>query len=384
MAQEERLMILQMVADKKITASEAAELLKALDGGRADDGIARVAAADAASATRPAPLVEPGAVNAPAVAPQPPGPGAALPPPGPGAALPPPADAGPHPVTNFGGGLGAFIEDVVERVTSAVAGVVEPKYEFTSTFSGEFAGNEIPLRIVTGNGKVEVRTWDQPGYQALVLVKARGSNEADARNRARDAFTARANEQGFDLEARRVDFGDLSVHVTLNVPSNRRYRLEARTGNGHVDLEGLTVTDGRVHTGNGRVTCRGGQSEKLTIRSGNGSLDVETDAAELEAETGNGSLNIAPTGARRQSLRLSSGMGSVRVSLRRLGPGAGFKVEAHTGMGGVSVGLPNLVYDRDSRTIANKHVIARTVNFEQATAPVIIVARTGMGSVSID
>ncbi|MDB4894027.1 MAG: hypothetical protein JWN15_289 [Firmicutes bacterium] len=368
MAQEERLMILQMVADKKITASEAAELLKALDGGRPDDGVARVAAA---GTTGPGPVAEPAAVTQPQ-------------PPGPGAVLPPPADAGPHRVTNFGGGLGSFIEDVVERVTSAVAGVVEPPHEFTSVFSGKFAASDIPLRIITGNGRVEVRTWDQPGYQALVLVKARGNTEAEARNRARDAFTVKANEQGFELEARRMEFGDLAVHVTLNVPIDRRYRVEARTGNGHVDLEGLSLSDGRIHTGNGRVTCRGGQSDDLTIRSGNGSVEVETDSANLKAETGNGSLDITPTGARPQSLRLSSGMGSVRISSRRMGPGAGFKVEAHTGMGGVSVGLPDLLYDRDSRTLANKHVIARTANFEQAAVPVTIVAHTGMGSVSVE
>jgi DUF4097 and DUF4098 domain-containing protein YvlB len=365
MAQEERLMILEMVADKKITASEAVELLKALDGGKVESA-----------------GPEPGPDGFATLSSVPP----TLPeaPPRPAAPAPPRAPSLPGRAATFGSGLGSFIEEVVERVTTAVTDVVEPPYEFPVTLSGQFVDAEVPLRIITGNGKVRVHTWDEPGFQANVVVKTRGAGEEDARRRAQDAFIAKADEHGFDLESRNPHWGDLTVHVTLNVPKDRRYRLEVRTGNGQVDLGSLSLTEGRVHTGNGRVTCAGGQSDKLSVRSGNGSLEMQMDAADLTAETGNGSISMEPTGDRPQTLRLSSGMGSIRVSSRRLASTAGFKVDAHTGMGGVSVNLPNFAYERDVRTVANKHVIARSANFDQAAPAVTIVASSGMGSVTIE
>ena len=50
--------------------------------------------------------------------------------------------------------------------------MVEPPYEFTSTFSGEFAAGEIPLRIVTGNGKGFCAGGDVAGMQKRMAAPA--------------------------------------------------------------------------------------------------------------------------------------------------------------------------------------------------------------------
>lgn len=344
MSQDERLMILQMVADKKISASEAAELLRALDG------------------------AEPEAETSA-------GPKARFAPP------PPPPPSPPNP-SSLGNGLGSFIEEIVERVSSAFSEVTEPRYEFPTELSGTFTGGEIPLRIFTGNGKVEIQAWDQPEYKANILVKARGANEAEARERARDAYTVKADENGFELEARRHDFFEAVVNVTLLVPRNKRYRLETRTGNGSVTLNGLMLSEGKAISGNGRITCIGA-SDSLVVKTGNGSIELEGDNLSLEAASGNGSIRIRPAGARPQHIKVTTGNGSAKVDCSRLGPDAGYKVEAHTGMGSVSLGLPGMVYDRDVRSMGHKHVIARSTNYEQAEVPVTIIARTGLGSVSI-
>ncbi|HYF93903.1 MAG TPA: DUF4097 family beta strand repeat-containing protein [Symbiobacteriaceae bacterium] len=369
MAQEERLLILQMVADKKITAAEGVELLRALD----------------AKETRPAAAAAP----APALAPEKPqvsGVTFHMTPPTP--PTPPVAPAPPAPPTmnagaNLGSGFASFIEDIVERVSSAFSEVVEPRYEFTYELTGEFpVEGAIPLRIQTGNGKAEIQAWDEPGWKAVILVKARGNNEEDARNRARDAYTVKSNN-GFDLEARRHDWTDLAVHVTLFVPRGRRYSVDTRTGNGKVDVKGIEITDGRIVTGNGSLTCTGGSADRLALRSGNGSIDVDGDIADLEAGSGNGSVRVRPTGARPQTFRVNTGNGSVHIDTAGLPADTGFRVEAHTGMGGIHLSVPGLTYERDIRTVGHKQIIARSTNYEQAAVKVAVTARTGMGSVSI-
>lgn len=383
MAQEERLLILQMVADKKITAAEGVELLRALDVKDVPAAPAPVPAhaAHVAHVGHPAPAMPLPPVNpdlsAAAMPPAPPAP------PADGPAAPPPPAAPAFSSTNFGTGLSSFIEEVVDRVSSVFSEVIEPRYEFTYELTGEFTGDEVPIRIQTGNGRAEIKSWDEPGFRAVILVKARGNNEEDARNRAHDAYIVRSGgAAGFDLEARRTDWHDIAVHVTLYVPRGKRYNVEARTGNGHVEVRDIDMTEGRVTTGNGRVICAG-RAERMAMRSGNGSVEVEGEYGDLEAGSGNGSVTVRPTGARSQSYRLHTGNGSIRFETAHMPADAGLRVEAHTGMGGISMSVPNLVYDRDIRTVGNKHVIARTPGYETAAVQVNLSAKTGMGSISI-
>ncbi|HYF81016.1 MAG TPA: DUF4097 family beta strand repeat-containing protein [Symbiobacteriaceae bacterium] len=394
MAQEERLLILQMVADKKITAAEGVELLRALDLKDAAPAAPTTGSAPAAPAAPTAPrpqvsgvtfhMTPPPPIPNPAAPPVPP-----MPPVEPLAPVEPMAGHQPHPphqpnMGNLGSGLASFIEDIVDKVSSAFSDVVEPRYEFTYELTGEFpaASGPVPLRIQTGNGKAIVQAWDEPGWKAVIQVKARGNNEEDARSRARDAYSVKSTN-GFELEARRHDWTDLAVNVTLNVPRTGLYSVETRTGNGRVEVHGITIADGRITTGNGHLVCNAASAEQLNLRSGNGSVEIEGDIMMIDAGTGNGSMTVRPRGARSQNFRLQTGNGSIKVDTSTLSADAGFKVEAHTGMGGINLSMPGLIYDRDIRTVGHKHIIGRTANYEQASVKVTLAAKTGMGSVTV-
>lgn len=347
MSQDERLMILQMVADGKITASEAVELLKALEGG------------------------EPG---------EPP------PPPPP----PPPRDEEPRsrPYTSGSGlaaGLSAFIEEIAERVTGVFSDLTGPRHEFPTEVSGLFTADEIPLRIFIGSGHVELKGWDEPGFKAQIVVKLRGASAEEARRRAQEAYRLTADEERFELESDRwFDWSDLSVNLTLYLPRGKRYRLETRTGNGHLDIDSVDLVYGSGRSGNGRIRFAGGAADRLYLKSGNGSVEVDGDVADLEATTGNGSLRVIPMGRRSEKMQLKSGNGSASIDTGRLSRDVGLFIDAHTGMGSVSITRPDLVYELDERNIGFKHVIAHSEGFDTAPQKVSIRVRTGLGSISVE
>lgn len=349
MPSEERLMILQMVAEKKITASEAAELLKALDGREA--------------------------------APQPPQSG---PQPFQSGPVPPTPPMPPRPPAPPLGGLGSFIENVVERVTSSISEAFEPRWEFPSELTGEFTADEVDLRLVTPNGRIALKAWDQAGYKAEIMVKVGGASQEEARQRAMDAYTVVANENGFDFEAKRWNWtwDNQVVHITLYVPRNKRYRLEARTGNGSIAMDEAFLVDAKVTSGNGKINFTGA-ADRLAVRTGNGSVDILGDVADLEAGSGNGSIVVTPNGDRRQQMRLNTGNGSVTVVTNRLASNTGYMVDANTGMGSVNIDIPAMQYERDSQNFASKHVIGRTAGYDTAPVQVSIHARTGLGTISI-
>ncbi len=366
MSQEERLLILQMVADKKLSATEAAELLRAIDSNDREQPAPAMAAPKPMTGN---PTISGNARNMPPMPPTPP--------------TPPTAPTPPSPPSLSG--LGSFIENVVERVTSVLSDVVEPRYKFVSELAGDFAAGEVPLRISTGNGRISISSWDEPGFKATIMVEAGGASEEEARRRANGAYTVKAGENGFELETRRWEWSEnTAVHVDLLVPKDHTYRLEGRSGNGRIEVKGVALTDNRVTSGNGRIVLEDVTADHLHVRTGNGAMEITADIADLDANSGNGSVTISPTGSRSQFLKVSTGNGSVRVNCDRISPEAGLKLDLNTGMGGVAVSHPNLVYDRDSRTMPSKHILAHTPNFDQAATQVVITARTGMGSVSVE
>jgi len=344
MSQEERLLILQMVADGKITASEGAELLRALEGQREEREEPPCAE------TPPRPRERRSGVSA-----------------------------------TLGSGISSLVEEIMDRVSGVLNDFTGQRYEFPTEISGVFTADRVPLRIFTGNGNVELRAWDEPGYKAQILVKARGASEEDARKRAQEAYRVTATETGFELESdRRFDWSDVGVHVTLFLPAAHTYRLETRTGNGLIRLEGIVLSEGTATSGNGRITVLGVTADRLYLKSGNGSVEVEGDVADLDASTGNGSLRVVPLGRRSERIQVKTGNGSATIDTGRLSRAVGLFVDAHTGMGSVSVNRSDLVYELDERNIGYKHVIAHTEGYDQAAQKVDIRVRTGLGSISVE
>lgn len=337
-SQEERMMILQMVAEQKITPAEAAELLKALE--QKDEA---PTLDDAPSASRSS-----------------------------------------QQTSSLGAGLSSLLEDVVERVSSAVNSVVGNRHQFTRSFTGTFAPGEIPLEVTLGNGRVEVEAWDEPDYRVDVVVRVRATDEEEAKARAARVYTVTADEHRFILEGSRCGLWDEAVNVTLKVPRDRTYAAKIRTGNGDVLVKDLEITEGKMKTSNGRMVCRGIQAEELTAKSGNGSVEIEGETGDLEVETGNGSVILRPTGERAQVMRITTGNGSIKLFTSRLSPETGIHLDASTGLGSMTISLPDLIFDRNEASPVNRHVVARTKQAGLGKAQVMVTARTGMGSISVE
>jgi len=335
-------MILQMVADKKITPSEGVALLQALEGDEEPSG---------------------------------------------GTSAPPRTGQRSGQSGGLGSSLTNLIEETVERVAGVLSELKGQQYQFPTEITGVFTVDEVPLRIFSGNGPVELRSWDEPGYKAQIVSKTRASNQAEAQRQAQEACRVTATETGFQLETDRGfanALSDVEVHLTLFLPRDRVYHLETSTGNGPIRIEGLRLSEGSARTGNGRITVRNVIADRLYLKSGNGSIEVDADVADLEASTGNGSLRVIPTGRRSEQMQLKTGNGSATIDTGRLSRDTGLYIDAHTGMGSVSISRSGLVYELDERNIGYKHVIAHTEGFDTAEPKVSLRVRTGFGSITVE
>lgn len=152
--------------------------------------------------------------------------------------------------------------------------------------------------------------------------------------------------------------------------SNVQGAVRASAGSGSIRAYG--VSGGfRGHAGSGNVEFRGAGAGNVDAETGSGHIRVEGVKGTLRAETGSGGIEAdgQPTG----TWDLQSGSGSVRV---RVPQDAAFEIYAHTGSGGISLGLPVTVEGK-----IDKHEIRGKV---RGGGQFALNVRTGSGGIHIN
>ena len=229
------------------------------------------------------------------------------------------------------------------------------------------------LSVRTFDGSIEIRPWDKADVQ--VIVEKRGRDRNDIAN-----IEVQTQQNGNHVEVLVKDtptrgigihFGGRSAKLIVSVPASAD--VSARSGDGSIDVEGLTghiqlqSGDGSihaarvggdidVHTGDGTVTLSG----KLTgvrARSGDGSVTIHADSG----STAGNDWDIA------------TGDGSVTLELP---DGFNGELDAHTGDGGIHV--RDLTVSNVSGKISRNNVRGRL-----GSGGHNVRVRTGDGSITL-
>jgi len=200
------------------------------------------------------------------------------------------------------------------------------------------ASSIVELHLVTFDGAVEVRSWDQP--QVTVEIEKRGRDK-EAVSKIQVTADEKANR--IDVEARYdgsrggfVGIGSFtspSARFLVTVP--RKTNLVVRTGDGHIMVERV---EGRIElkTGDGSIKAIETGGEMLA-ETNDGSIQVDDITGHVEARTLDGTLRLSGTP---DILRARSGDGSVVVRIRRGASMSGDWMVA-TGDGSVVIELPD-------------------------------------------
>jgi hypothetical protein len=205
------------------------------------------------------------------------------------------------------------------------------------------------LTVSTFDGPIEVRPWDQP--EVLVVVERRA-----ATREAAERIDVQVVQEGnrITVAVRRpdhaFDWGGRSAKLTVSLPSSSD--LQARSGDGSVDVEGIT---GRIEVYTGDGSIRGSRlAGDLKLATGDGSIRLSEAGGTLTAQTGDGSVHVegalsavtvrtgdggvtlvaSPGSTATDDWTISTGDGSVSLEL----PDAfNADLDAHTGDGRISV-----------------------------------------------
>jgi len=345
--QEERMTILKMIQDGKITPQEGVELLKAL----------------AQPATGPSRDVAGGPKEGP------------------------PGDEG---ETRDAHRPRSILEDVIEGFSfvNFPFGFFGDTHKFEEEHEGRFEpepGRPITIRLRTANGRLVLKGWERPDYHLRIIKSLRGPGEEEARRRAQDMAQFTATPAGLVLESRfSGGWNNAGVAAELSLPADLLYRLALHSSNGRIEVDGLKVEDLEAQTSNGRIVCERTTGGRVRLRTSNGRILANCSARELDVDTSNGSVTVVPFGDQQGDswYRLRTSNGGIRVRPYDQ-PDCGYDIDAATSMGHVELELPDLEYSVRERTMGHRRSRARTAGFDGKTRRVRIEARTSNGSIVV-
>jgi len=346
---EERKMILDMLAERKITAEEAAELLRAL-------GVAT--AGETASGAGAAP--DDGYVA--------------------GAAAPGRPRTGPTPGKSI---LEDFLGKLDIDWSSLPLALGGEGYRFDEEHSGEFtSGGRIKLEFTARNGRVEVFGWDKPGWQVVLRKKIRAQSEERARERADEVCRFVSGPDFLQFEELPTGWGTSGVSAEVHVPKDRQYELVAVSSNGRIVVEEIKGTKLLGKTANGKVTVRGAVAQDVSLSTANGGIIFAGSANRLDCGTANGTINCCPVADANMDCRLHTSNGSIKVKLPE-SRSVGYDIDAHTSHGTIDVEVRDFEISSEERQFGRRTIKGRSRDFAARQTKVIVDARTTNGSIRI-
>lgn len=257
-----------------------------------------------------------------------------------------------------------------------------PRYTFTETREGELdPGETVELDLKLVNGSLIVHNWEGTGFKLILEKKVSAPTEEAAREKASEIGHLVTGPRFISLrhdEKGAVRNSVLSAELYL--PAGSIYRGVAQSVNGKVQVEGLNVATLTASTVNGSVVVRHLRGQEIFLKTVNGSLRYWGQVTSVRAHTVNGSIRVHDQGGGQASYDLSTTSGGIRFHLAD-DPETGYQVQASSAAGGIRLKAPRLVEKAKSTEFAQRKVVAETSGFAECKYQVTVNAKTSAGGI---
>ncbi len=261
-----------------------------------------------------------------------------------------------------------------------------PGIEVEESHTGEFLEEGVlQVELWTSNGKIEVGSFDGPGFLLKATRKGPAVSEEQARELLKDA--CEFSHRGNTIKAKTRDglFGPRggSVAFELLLPKERAANLVLKSANGRIEIRDLHGQSLLVSTANGRIEAQRCDFETCEASSANGRIETDVRCSKLNASTANGRIEATLAGAGEWTFHTSNGR--VEVSLKKE-PDTGYEVDISSVAGKLEVQGFNgaqVLVDEARHRYGSRRYWAKTVGFDEAEKKAKLKATSAMGRVSV-
>ncbi|MDP4084074.1 MAG: DUF4097 domain-containing protein [Bacillota bacterium] len=293
-------------------------------------------------------------------------------------------------------------DKIFEFVDTAIKKIKEVDFDFNFGQSVEIShifhqGNVVPreIDIDIANGSVHIIPWDQQDVRVECKAKVyRAENEDQARqNFLKDA--------SFSIEGAKLRFTTqqkwMKVDTLLYVPQAEYERVRVRLFNGPISGDNMKVEDLKVKTANGKINFTTVSGKKVEVETANGQIkmmnsfvdhiEAETingtikldgDFRKAELESFNGNLLTNLFGNRCESFSAKATTGAIDLYVPK---DLGVHGKIKTNLGGINVLLDGIEILDEKNEMVQKNLRFQSVNHSESLLKIF--AETKTGSVTI-
>lgn len=234
--------------------------------------------------------------------------------------------------------VGERLQDWLESGSSWLNDWLGDSYAFPAGEVGSLEPGELlTVEIRLPNGRVTVEPSPDERYHLEWVAHVRGADRERAGDRARQAVKVEREPGRLILRGHDRWWTVLGrVDVSLRLPPQGRYRLDLTSANASLTVRGIQAERLRARLANGDATVDGARLGALEMKAANGRIRVERGLADqVRLTTANGRVEF--TGSARKA-RLGTSNGQVRASFRALTPEEAAGLPAHEGLDGMPAG----------------------------------------------
>lgn len=216
---------------------------------------------------------------------------------------------------------------------------------------GAVGSDAVPIliRLATRNGNIKITTTQEEEYVLRIHGRIRPQSQASAGARSTAAaegwidslVEGAVSDAGIQLDL--TDPQVVALHIELAVPTEHRYQIALNSVNGSVNVlgHGLRSSTTAVETVNGGVSVKGLAAEYVRVATRNGGISLaDLQTGRGEASTTNGGI-AAAIHSLSGNWQLLTRNGGIAVNVLSVGrsPGRG-KWRIQTTNGGITVVIP--------------------------------------------
>lgn len=307
-------------------------------------------------------------------------------------------------------------EKVGKNVAVATVGVVDRVLDYVGSFVDTsmfnvFSNYNAVEKVFEANAN-EVRDIDIQAVNGTLVVKKHLDDKIIIRAKIRsavpnpDAVLSYTEENG-SIVLKVNDLGNMSVSYEVFLPQfkfgNLRFvtsnakiyvedtkseSFETITKNSHIELMGVNAEDIKVYTKNGKLQLTYVIGKKIDVNTNNSLIDIRhVKAEEINAETTNGRILLEnmqnADGVEEAKINLRTTNGGIKVAMNDMNY-RGYKFKGRTSIGGINLLIPELTYHNVNRSnMSGSFVEAESLKYEQSSQKVSIVAETNNGGIEV-
>ncbi|NLW39642.1 MAG: DUF4097 domain-containing protein [Tissierellia bacterium] len=238
--------------------------------------------------------------------------------------------------------------------------------------------------LYTNNVMMDLSLYlPQKHYKEISLTTSNGRIQLeDLKLNLLTCNTSNASISLEDIVGENVDISTKNGKINLRDISSPI--LKAVSTNASIKLEDIESRDLMVATKNGRITLSHIAGEGITVKSSNGSIEADNLKGKvINLDTSNGKIICRDLDDERiRELNLSTSNSTIDVEMNHLSKMGYYQLE--TSLGNINLDIPGLVYKENKQIdLGIKKIIAHSINFNEDEEHFILNASTSNGSIKI-